>query len=130
MDSIRSAFSGSNTEKTDQSQQQQGSGGLMGKLNNSMGGGQAGERNEDMLDKGGISSFPFTSLRPNPAWLTVHLSMLLVSIGVDFVQERMGQGPQDNESALEQAKDEQISDFIRSQYKTATGKDFPIADKS
>lgn len=25
----------------------------------------------------------------------------------------MGQGPQDNESAAEQAKDEQISDFIR-----------------
>ena len=29
----------------------------------------------------------------------------------------MGQGPQDNESAVEQAKDEQISDFIRGQYK-------------
>jgi hypothetical protein len=38
-------------------------------------------------------------------------------------------GDQSNESALEQAKDEQISDFIRSQYKGATGKDFPIADK-
>jgi hypothetical protein len=51
--------------------------------------------------------------------------------GVDWVQEHvLGEGPQDNESALEQAKDEQISDFIRSQYKTATGKDFPIADKS
>ena len=34
--------------------------------------------------------------------------------GVDFVQEKfLGQGPQDNESAVEQAKDEQISDFIR-----------------
>jgi len=34
--------------------------------------------------------------------------------GVDFVQEKfMGQGSQDNESAVEQAKDEQISDFIR-----------------
>lgn len=31
--------------------------------------------------------------------------------GVDFVQEKfMGAGPQDNESALEQAKDEKISD--------------------
>ena len=34
--------------------------------------------------------------------------------GVDFVQERfLGQGPQDNESAIEQAKDEQISDFSK-----------------
>lgn len=31
--------------------------------------------------------------------------------GVDFVQEKvLGQGPQDNESAFEQAKDEKISD--------------------
>lgn len=29
----------------------------------------------------------------------------------------MGQGKQDNESAVEQAKDEQISDFLRGQYK-------------
>ena len=41
----------------------------------------------------------------------------------------MGQGKQDNESAVEQAKDEQISDFIRGQYKTTTGKDVPIQDK-
>jgi hypothetical protein len=41
----------------------------------------------------------------------------------------MGQGPQDNESAGEQAKDEAISDYIRKGYKGATGKDFPIADK-
>lgn len=41
----------------------------------------------------------------------------------------MGAGPQKNESALEQAKDEQISDAIRSQYKKLTGHDVPIADK-
>jgi hypothetical protein len=53
----------------------------------------------------------------------------------------MGQGPQDNESAAEQAKDEVISDMIRDKYKVsregqepanaqgATGSDFPIADK-
>ena len=41
----------------------------------------------------------------------------------------MGQGKQDNESAIEQAKDEQISDFIRGQYKTTTGSDVPIKDK-
>lgn len=34
-------------------------------------------------------------------------------VGVDLVQEHVfGQGPQDNESALEQAKDEQISDCM------------------
>ena len=50
--------------------------------------------------------------------------------GVDFVQERfLGQGPQNNESAFEQAKDEQISDYIRGQYKSATGTDFPVKDK-
>lgn len=41
----------------------------------------------------------------------------------------MGQGQQSNESAIEQAKDEQISDFIRGQYKTATGRDFFVKDK-
>lgn len=47
-----------------------------------------------------------------------------------MVQERfMGAGPQDNESAAEQAKDEQISDMIRKQYKGMTGKDVPIKDK-
>lgn len=39
-------------------------------------------------------------------------------IGIDMFQEKvMGAGPQDNESAIEQAKDEQMSDFIRSQVK-------------
>ena len=41
----------------------------------------------------------------------------------------MGAGPQTNESALEQAKDEQISDAIRRQYKNMTGSDFPVKDK-
>lgn len=50
--------------------------------------------------------------------------------GVDMFQEKiLKQGPQDNESAIEQAKDEQISDFIRNQYKGVTGKDVPIKDK-
>lgn len=47
-----------------------------------------------------------------------------------MVQEKfLGQGAQNNESAVEQAKDEQISDFIRGQYKSATGGDMPIKDK-
>ncbi|RMZ80643.1 hypothetical protein DV738_g2638, partial [Chaetothyriales sp. CBS 135597] len=75
--------------------------GLGDKLNSAAGGGKESEKNEDLLDK-----------------------------GVDFVQERfLNQGPQDNESAIEQAKDEQISDFIRSKYKSTTGTDFPVADK-
>lgn len=46
------------------------------------------------------------------------------------MQEKfLGQGKQDNESAIEQAKDEQISDFIRKQYKGVTGSDVPISDK-
>ncbi|KAL0958762.1 hypothetical protein HGRIS_014084 [Hohenbuehelia grisea] len=77
-------------------------GGFMGKVNSAFGGGQAGEKNEDMLDK-----------------------------AVDYVQEHgFGQGQQTNESAIEQAKDEQISDAIRSGHKNVLGRDFPIADKS
>lgn len=41
----------------------------------------------------------------------------------------MGEGQQSNETAVEQAKDEQISDFIRDKYKSGTGSDFPIKDK-
>ncbi|KAG8771573.1 hypothetical protein FRC12_003534 [Ceratobasidium sp. 428] len=50
--------------------------------------------------------------------------------GIDYVQQHyMGSGDQSNESALEQAKDQQISDMVRQQYKNMTGKDFPIVDK-
>ena len=49
---------------------------------------------------------------------------------MDFVQEHiLGQGDQSNESAAEQAKDEQISDFIRDQYKKRTGSEIPVKDK-
>ncbi|KAH7073028.1 hypothetical protein BKA63DRAFT_516217 [Paraphoma chrysanthemicola] len=96
--------SGQNVQGSSSSGQQQ-SGGFLGgigdKLNSAAGGGKESEKNEDYLDK-----------------------------GVDFVQEKfMGAGPQDNESAVEQAKDEQISDYIRKGYKSTTGKDVPIADK-
>jgi len=92
-----------NTAEPGQAQTQSGGGGggFMGMLNNAAGGGKQGEAKEDGLDK-----------------------------AVDYVQEHfMGAGDQSNESALEQAKDEQISDMIRQQYKNMTGKDFPIADK-
>lgn len=73
----------------------------------------------------------------------------MTHLGIDMFQEKvMGAGPQDNESAIEQAKDEQMSDFIRGkvghldyhklrdlkhltllQYKSQAGTDFPIKDK-
>ncbi|KAK7959012.1 uncharacterized protein PG986_003866 [Apiospora aurea] len=94
---------GQQQQTSQQTSQQSASsgGGFMDKLNGMAGGGPESEKNEDALDK-----------------------------GVDWVQEHvMGQGPQDNESAAEQAKDEAISDGIRSQYKKATGNDVPIKDK-
>lgn len=105
MDFIKGLASGNKegeqSQQTGQSEQKSSGGGFMDKLNNAAGGGAAGEKKEDGLDK-----------------------------GVDWVQENvLKQGPQNNESALEQAKDEQISDFIRSKYKGTTGSDFPIADK-
>jgi hypothetical protein len=51
--------------------------------------------------------------------------------GIDYVQEKfLGGGPQNNENAAEQAKDRFIADQIRGQYKSATGKDFPIKEKT
>ncbi|PSK55335.1 hypothetical protein B9Z65_2724 [Elsinoe australis] len=111
MDFVKNLAGGSNNEQGQQQQQsssgeqKQGGGGFLGgigdKINTAAGGGRESEKNEDYLDK-----------------------------GVDFVQEKfLGQGPQDNESAVEQAKDEQISDFIRGQYKSTTGSDVPIKDK-
>ncbi|KAI9780215.1 MAG: hypothetical protein M1816_003139 [Peltula sp. TS41687] len=120
MDAIKSALGGGSSSSTNQQttthpttgtgsetkQASSGSGGgfmsgLMNKANAAAGGGPESEKKEDALDK-----------------------------GVDFVQEKfLGQGPQNNESAIEQAKDEQISDFIRGQYKSNVGKDFPVKDK-
>ncbi|KAJ7464574.1 hypothetical protein FB451DRAFT_441438 [Mycena latifolia] len=88
------------THTQQQGHSSSGGGGFMDKMNGMMGGGAAGEKNEDLLDK-----------------------------AVDFVQEKMGGGNQSNESALEQAKDEQISDAIRRQFKSMTGHEFPIKDK-
>ncbi|TFK65343.1 hypothetical protein BDN72DRAFT_773479, partial [Pluteus cervinus] len=71
------------------------------KINNALGGGAAGEAKEDGLDK-----------------------------AIDFVQEHiLRQGPQRNESAFEQAKDEKIAQTIRHEYKKVTGLEFPIKQK-
>ncbi|KAI5865242.1 hypothetical protein GGS23DRAFT_594785 [Durotheca rogersii] len=88
-------------EKKQEDPEQKSSGGIVDKLHAMAGGGKESEKNEDALDK-----------------------------GVDWVQEHiLGQGDQSNESAVEQAKDERISDFIRDQYKKTTGSEFPIKDK-
>lgn len=79
-----------------------GNGGNLGDSLNSMaGGGKQGEANEDYLDK-----------------------------GIDLVQQHvMGQGPQDNETAVEQAKDKAIAGVIRDRYQQTTGSEFPIKQK-
>ncbi|KAF7324656.1 Ribokinase [Mycena kentingensis (nom. inval.)] len=78
-----------------------GGGGFMDKINGALGGGAKGEEKEDGLDK-----------------------------AVDFVQEHiLHQGQQSNETAMEQATDEQISDAIRRGYKDVTGHEFFVKDK-
>ncbi|KAL2200760.1 hypothetical protein P885DRAFT_74596 [Corynascus similis CBS 632.67] len=104
MDSLLQNATKSLRERDDKPQDQQSSsdsGGLMDKLQGLAGGGTKGEQREDALDK-----------------------------GIDWVQEKiLKSGPQDNESAAEQAKDRFIAQQIRDQYKSATGKDFPIGEK-
>ncbi|KAI0157413.1 hypothetical protein GGR57DRAFT_461811 [Xylariaceae sp. FL1272] len=101
MDFLNKVTGGSKDEEKKEESNQSGGGGFMDKMNSMAGGGKDSERNEDALDK-----------------------------GVDWEQENvLGQGDQSNESAVEQAKDEQISDFIRGQYKSTTGSDIPIKDK-
>ncbi|KAI2778035.1 hypothetical protein F4815DRAFT_479414 [Daldinia loculata] len=88
-------------ENTPEDGQQKSNTGIMDKLNSMAGGGKDSEKSEDALDK-----------------------------GIDWVQEHvLGQGDQSSESAVEQAKDEQISDYIRDQYKKTTGSDIPVKDK-
>ncbi len=99
---------------------QNGQGGIMDKVNSLAGGGKESEKTEDALDKGVYCVLLLTFAYPE---LTIHP-------GVDaFQQYVLKEGDQSNESAAEQAKDEQISDFVRKQYKSVTGKDFPAEDK-
>ncbi|KAI1822767.1 hypothetical protein F4861DRAFT_540696 [Xylaria intraflava] len=103
-------------------QEEKKSGGFMDKLNTMAGGGKESEKNEDALDKGLLLPYHYVYV--------CDLETFRVNTSVDWVQEHvLGQGDQSNESAVEQAKDEQISDFIRDQYKKTTGSDMPIKDK-
>lgn len=111
MDALKNAVGmGGGENKPEGQAGQQGSeqgssgGGLMDKFNSMAGGGKESEKKEDYLDKGSLL------LQSEPCML---LSLTIIP-GIDLVQEKVfGQGPQDNESAIEQAKDEQMSDFIR-----------------
>jgi len=86
--------------------QQQSSGGWGDKLHGMIGGGPESEKKEDALDKGIFFSFHGSidnlyNGHLRRGWL----------LAVDLFQEHiLKKGPQNNESALEQAKDEQISD--------------------
>ena len=128
MDFFKQATGGGDNKEQNQNQGQgenkeQGGGGFLGgigdKINSAAGGGKESEKNEDYLDKG--QSPPSTSNRPLAD---------TIPQGVDaFQQHVLGQGDQSNESAVEQAKDEKISDFIRDKYKSSTGNEVPIKDK-
>ena len=110
-------------KSTDEAGKHQGlGGGLMNSLNNMMGGGAKGEKEEGKR---------WRTRRNSHVILTFHHhSADALDKAVDWVQEHvLKQGPQDNESAVEQQKDEMISDSIRSSFKKATGHDIPIADK-
>merc|ERR1712070_515719 len=84
MDFVKNAIGGgSSEEQKKEGENNESGGGFMDKINTMAGGGKASEKDEDALDK-----------------------------GIDaFQQYGMGQGPQNNESAVEQAKDEAISDY-------------------
>ncbi|TKA21678.1 hypothetical protein B0A50_08767 [Salinomyces thailandicus] len=132
MDFVKNAMGGSSNSNEQNSSSDSsnstntgsGGGGFMDKINSAAGGGQASEKNEDYLDKG--KKFP----PPPPPIFTPASQTRLNSKSVDAVQQYgLGQGSQSNESAVEQAKDEQISDYIRGQYKSVSGKDVPVEDK-
>ncbi|KIK64363.1 hypothetical protein GYMLUDRAFT_220855 [Collybiopsis luxurians FD-317 M1] len=73
-------------------------GGISDKIQSALGGGSKAEESEDDLDK-----------------------------AIDFVQHHiLRQGTQSHETILEQMKDEQIARTIRAQYKSLTGREFPM----
>ena len=144
MDFVKNAMSGDkqgeNTQQGQNAQSSSGGGGFLGglgdKFNSAAGGGKESEKNEDLLDKGAYSTCTFLVSKSytlytydlyEPHWL---ISIMFASLGIDAVQQYgFGQGDQSNESTFEQAKDEQISDGIRRQFKSSTGQDIPIKDK-
>ncbi|KAH9860707.1 hypothetical protein J1614_012039 [Plenodomus biglobosus] len=132
-----------NSNEQGQNQQQSSSssgggflGGIGDKLNSAAGGGRESEKNEDYLDKGvDYVQEKFLGQGAQDNEVCCHHDWVTL-----FSQPRPSSPPPppppshkltsiNHQSAVEQAKDEKISDFIRSQYKTSTGSDVPIQDK-
>jgi hypothetical protein len=120
-------------------EQQQSSGGFLGgigdKLNSAAGGGRESEKNEDYLDKGelklshAMTIQVLTRRRCRLRAGEVPWTGTSGQRGMWSFQPGKRMSANTVQSAVEQAKDEQISDFIRGQYKGATGSDIPIKDK-
>jgi len=88
-------------EADDKKKRENQRGWLSERMNEMAGGGKKAELDEDGLDK-----------------------------AIDFFQNHVwNEGAQDDESAIEQLKDEQIATGIKLAYKNATGHDFPSRDK-
>jgi hypothetical protein len=86
------------------------------RMNNALGGGASGEAKEDHLDKG---------FRILPTCESKYLHFVGI-LAIDFYQEHvLKQGKQDDESAIEQAKDKQIASVIRHGFESVTGKELP-----
>ena len=82
-----------------------------------------------MNEAASTSSNVDTSSIEEPVYLLTTVTLPTTASLLSIILTRLSSQAQDNESAVEQAKDEQISDFIRGQYKSATGSDVPIKDK-
>lgn len=98
-DKILDALAGDKGKKQKQKEAQKNW--LADKVNQMAGGGQAGELKEDKLDK-------------------------MIDL---FQQHILKQGDQSNESAIEQLKDEQIANAIRTSFKSVTGQELPKGQK-
>jgi hypothetical protein len=124
----------------EQQQQSSGGGGFLSgigdKMNSAAGGGRESEKNEDYLDKGKLLP-PLWSARVTKHYCRCRLCPGEVHGRWSSGQRGMPPPPHSYErtasntaqSAVEQAKDEQISDYIRKTYKSSTGSDIPIKDK-
>lgn len=155
MDFVKNLAGGNNNQQNQQhgssssGEQKEGGGGFLGglgdKFNTAAGGGKEGEKNEDYLDKGRIrpqcpregfncqacldlfndvQQVSTSSKRSSSA--RVHRITRYDASSDSITRPKCTNFQQ---SAVEQAKDEQISDFIRKQYKSTTGSDIPIKDK-
>ncbi|KAJ2934243.1 hypothetical protein H1R20_g2842, partial [Candolleomyces eurysporus] len=91
--------------------------GVLGNLNGALGAGKEGEAKEDVLGKGTLRLDYHLPSSAHP---------LSIRPAIDVFQEKvLKEGVQNNESLVEQTKNETFSDFIREIYKSATGKGFP-----